>query len=313
MNILIIGLGSIAKEHINSIKELDPNPYFYALRSSMLSQKQDNVVDLYSIEEATSIKFDFAIVSNPTSEHKSTIIKILDFLCPLFIEKPLYHTLDVDDILIKAKKTGVITYIACNLRFLDCIKYVKDNIKNSNIGKLNEVNVYCGSYLPEWRKSDYRKSYSANPDLGGGVHIDLIHEIDYLYWIFGSPVNTTGVFKSRSSLNIKSIDYANYCLEYDNFCANIILNYYRRDYKRTFELLFENGTWLVDLYKNSIACNNETIFHAPQKIKDTYLCQMKYFINLLKTPSNDSSFNNIYDAYNVLKICLTDNCQIFTR
>ena len=233
MNILIVGLGSVAQKHINSIRELDLTSSIYALRSSKKSQKQDNVIDFYSIEEAASIRFDFAIISNPTSEHKNSIFKLLDLMCPLFIEKPLYHTIDIDDILIRVRETGILTYIACNLRFLDCIKYVKNNVKNSNIGRLNEVNAYCGSYLPEWRISDYKKSYSANPSLGGGVHIDLIHEIDYLYWIFGIPFNVRGIFKSKSSLKIQSIDYANYCLDYDDFCANIILNYYRRDYKRT--------------------------------------------------------------------------------
>ena len=44
----------------------------------------------------------------------------------------------------------------------------------------------CHSYLPQWRKKNYKKSYSSNAKLGGGVSLDLSHEIDYIQWIFGN-------------------------------------------------------------------------------------------------------------------------------
>ena len=168
---------------------------------------------------------------------------------------------------------------------------------------LNEVNVYCGSYLPDWRPdTDFKESYSARADLGGGVHIDLIHELDYIYWIFGQPSVVTKTFKSQSSLSISSYDYANYILEYDGFCASIVLNYYRRDPKRSFELVFNDETWYVDLLKNQVTCNNRILFESEQRIVDTYQFQMKYYTEALEQQCH--TFNNIHDAYNVLKICL---------
>ena len=48
------------------------------------------------------------------------------------------------------------------------------------------VRSSVGQYLPEWRKNtDYRKGVSARQDLGGGVLLELSHEIDYIQWIFG--------------------------------------------------------------------------------------------------------------------------------
>ena len=47
--------------------------------------------------------------------------------------------------------------------------------------------VLCGSYLPSWRKNIiYNKSYSSDKKKGGGVLLDLSHEIDYITWILGS-------------------------------------------------------------------------------------------------------------------------------
>lgn len=169
---------------------------------------------------------------------------------------------------------------------------------------MNEINAYCGSYLPEWRPNiNFRDIYSVNPDMGGGVHIDLIHEVDYLYWLFGMPEKTKTVFRSRSSMRIKAYDYANYCLIYNSFCASVVLNYYRKDTKRTLELVFEDETWIVDLRKNIIMSQDKIIFKSDQNMIDTYLDQMNYFVQLVKT-NKKTSFNTIEDAYNVLKICL---------
>ena len=127
--------------------------------------------------------------------------------------------------------------------------------------EINEVNVYCGSYLPEWRpNTDYKKSYSANTLLGGGVYIDLIHEIDYFFWFFGKPKNTVKSYKSNSSLAINAIEYANFTLFYTNFTTSVILNYYRRDAKRCFEIVFDDYTVEVDLLKNCVYQTKKIVY-----------------------------------------------------
>jgi len=301
MNVLIVGLGSIAIKHIMAIRQIMKNAIVYALRSTVEAAEMDGVINLYSIDEANMIKFDFAIISNPTSEHKKTIDALLVLKCPLFIEKPVSDTIKIQDTMDEIQRLGILTYIACNLRFLDSLKYVKTMI-SSDKKRINEVNVYCGSYLPEWHPGvDYRTLYSTQKHMGGGVQFDLIHEIDYIYWIFGKPRKIKKTLRNVSSLQIDSIDYANYCLEYDGFCVGITLNYYRRDYKRTMELLFDNCTWLVDLKKNQVVMDGVEAYSSAQQISDTYLDQMKYFWKLVEAGAKSSN-NSIEEAYEVLKI-----------
>ena len=301
MNILIVGLGSVAAKHIKAIRQIDSNVRIYALRSNARASEATDITNLYSIEDAKTIKFDFAIISNPTSEHKKTIEALLPFKCPLFIEKPVSNTVAIQDTIMEIKKLDLLTYVACNLRFLDSLRYVKEEI-STNLKRINEVNVYCGSYLPDWRPNvDFRTSYSSRRELGGGVQFDLIHEIDYIYWLFGKPNKVRKTLRSISSLQIDAIDYGNYCLEYDDFCVGITLNYYRKDYKRTLEILFDNETWLVDLKQNKIISSNMEIFCSSQQISDTYLEQMQYFCRLIQTNAK-YSFNSIEEALEVLKI-----------
>lgn len=303
MKILIVGLGSIGKKHLKIIQDILPQTDVYGLRSKRDAEIYSDVTNIYNLDQIESLKIDFAIIANPTSEHKSTIAQLIDFGFPLFIEKPIYSSLDIEEIVNLVNTKGILTYVACNLRFLDSIKFIKENLSLRKTKKLNEVNAYCGSYLPDWRpNSDFRKTYSAITELGGGVHIDLIHELDYLYWIFDIPKEVKRTFRNQSTLSISSFDYANYLLDYEGFCANIVLNYYRRDTKRCFELVFDDETWNIDLLNNHITCNNKTIFSSEQRIADTYQIQMEYFIDCIIGRRN--TFNTISDAYNVLKICL---------
>jgi len=301
MRILIVGLGSIAAKHINAIKQIDKNAEMYALRSGAGANTKDDIINLYSFDETRDIKFDFAVISNPTSKHKKTIDTLLTLRCPLFIEKPVSNTVEMQDTIEEIKRLNILTYTACNLRFLDSLRYVKDEISKKQ-KRINEVNVYCGSYLLEWRPNvDFRTSYSARKDLGGGVQFDLIHEIDYIYWLFGMPQNVKKTLRSVSSLHIDAIDYGNYCLEYIDFCVEITLNYYRRDYKRTLEIVFDDETWLVDLKQNRVVSGEKEIFISSQQLNDTYWEQMKYFYRLVQTDVK-SSFNSVEEAVEVLKI-----------
>ena len=305
MNILIIGLGSIARKHISAIRSVVKNSDIYALRSSMNAEKIEGITNLFDLKDNT-IKFDFAIISNPTQLHYKFIEELSSHNLNLFIEKPPVHSLEeIDSLIDKVNKQGIKTYVACNLRFHPCIAYLKDILNKKLEKRINEVNIYCGSFLPDWRPNkDFRKIYSVNPEMGGGVHLDLFHEIDYAHWLFGTPIKVHCLKRNVSTIDIKAVDYANYILEYKNFTANIVLNYYRRDAKRSLEIVFDDETWTIDLIKNNIITStNEIIFNASDfSILETYESQMKYFINCLKT--NKKQMNNFIESIEILKICL---------
>lgn len=302
MKVLIIGLGSIAQKHIQAIKNIRPDSEIYALRSTINAAVISDVTNIYNADEIANRKFDFIVISNPTALHYQTISGLLQYNIPLFIEKPIFDKLQADELIEAIKQNNIPTYVACNLRFLECLIFTKLFLEGKRI---NEVNIYCGSYLPDWRPgTNFRESYSANKELGGGAHIDLIHEIDYAYWLFGHPSQIKKTFRSVSSLTINATDYANYLLAYDQFTANVILNYYRKDSKRELEIVFEEGTCLVNLLNNTVTWNEEIVFESAQKIANTYTLQMKYFIEGIT--NNNLSFNTAAEAYQVLKICLEE-------
>lgn len=307
MNVLIVGLGSIASKHINAIKSIDKDIVIYALRSGMNAENVEGITNIYSLDDI-NISLDFAIIANPTHLHYKFIDELSDRGVNLFIEKPPLSSLEnVDNLIKKIEINNTFTYVACNLRFHPCLQFLKKSLNENKHRKINEVNVYCGSYLPDWRPGkNFREIYSANPEMGGGVHLDLFHEIDYTYWLFGIPNTVDSILKNNSSLNILAIDYANYTFVYDNFTANIILNYYRRDPKRSIEIVFEDETWNIDLIKNRISGKDgcEIFSDSDFTVIETYENQMNYFINSLKV--SKKQMNTFAESIEVLKLCLNN-------
>ena len=303
MKVLIIGLGSIAHKHIAALKTLVPDCKIYALRSNQLGSEVEGVSNCYSLAEVPS-DISFIIISNPTSLHLQTIKEVSHFGAPLFVEKPPIDSLShVDDLTRLVRSLEIPTYTAFNLRFHPVIQWLKDNIE---FFRVIEVNAYCGSYLPDWRPDkDYRKVYSARKELGGGVHLDLTHEIDYLVWIFGNPVASNSTKRKISNLEVDSVDSAKYWLEYETFTVNLTLNYFRKDSKRLVEIVTDLTTLECDLLSNKVTdlVKDEVLFETSNfTSSDTYKIQMKYFIDCLETKTQP--MNSLLQSMRTIKICL---------
>ena len=303
MRVLIIGLGSIAKKHISALRIVCNKPVIYALRSSNDAFKYTDVINVYSLEEI-SVNFDFVLITNPSNLHKIYIDYFVSKDTPIFVEKPVVtdlHSIEFVSNLLLGRDLP--TYVGCNLRFRSSLIYLR-NMIYQNKSNVNEVNIYCGSYLPDWRKgTDYRKSYSADSRTGGGVHLDLFHELDYVVWLFGMPNDKSVILRKTSSLEINSPDYASYTFSYENYTINVILNYYRPIPKRNIEVVFSNDIITVDLINNRVNSAIEgDVFSDDIDFNQTYIEQMKHFIDVVKGRS--ASLNSIEESLEVLKLIL---------
>jgi predicted dehydrogenase len=300
MKVLIIGMGSIANKHVNALRTIDPDVQCMALRRAH-TDEVNGVKNIYSKAEIPS-DIDFVIISNPSSLHNETIDWAIELGKPLFIEKPTLTSLEgADTLLEKIDQHQIVTYSAFNMRFHPVIQWLKKHVITNDVV---ECNAYCGSYLPDWRpQTDYRQGYSAHAELGGGVHLDLIHEIDYVAYLLGYPERSFGIAEHVSDLEINSTDIARYVYFYKNKTAGITLNYYRRDAMRYVEFVLKSGTWKADLLKNTVMNDQgETLFTTTETMLDSYVHQMRYFITCLK--NNNRPMNSLAESLASLQICL---------
>ena len=305
MKVLIIGLGSIAKKHIKVLTELVKTVDFYAFRSDKNASVYGEVINIYDWKVIRSIDFHFALISSPSALHLTNLKELSELNIPMMVEKPFLINLNQIKEFEKLRFDNQIIYVACNLRFHPVIVFIKDYLSH-NPSKINEVSAYCGSYLPAWRPDqDYREIYSSKNELGGGVHLDLIHEPDYLIYLFGEPTSVEISNRKVSNLEIDTFDSSHYLFQYNNFQAEITLNYFRKDTKRTLEIVREKDTLLVNFMENSVVdlVNNIELFKEEiPSIYITYKKQMEYFLSCIE--NNTLPMNSPKEAIAILKCVL---------
>lgn len=196
--VLIIGFGSIGKRHAAILKnfKIISEVYILSRRNSKIFK---NINKLSQIKE---IDPDYIIICSTTSDHFRHLKYIEKNFSKkiVLIEKPLFNKFHKFSIL----KNKV--FVGYNLRQHPVLKFIKNFIINK---KIFSVNIVCNSYLPNWRKNiNYKNSYSSYRRLGGGVLLDLSHEIDYIEWIFKKIKKLDFVkIKKLSNLKINVEDY----------------------------------------------------------------------------------------------------------
>ena len=306
VKICFIGLGSIGKRHLRNIHEIlsqrNTDYRIDCLRSSKATLSADIEMMIntiyYDLEELDR-DYDIIFVTNPTYLHFETISKVMVYTKYLFVEKPIFDHLDYDYEELSTMLQDR-CYVACPLRFSSVIQYLKEHLQDH---KVYAARVICSSYLPQWRKEvDYRSIYSAIKEQGGGVELDLIHEWDYLSYLFGLPNNVQLVLGKYSNLEISSNDLAMYIGEYDNMLVQVHLDYFGRTTKRQIEFMTDQYTITADLLKSTICFEGDENFEVKLLNEDMYVKEMNYFIDMVQ--GKKKNINSIKNAIEILKVAL---------
>jgi predicted dehydrogenase len=158
---------------------------------------------------------DIAFVCNPSSMHVPTALSCINAGCDVFIEKPLSDSIEgVDSLTGATDQKHRIAMVGYQLRFHPCIRKLASVIESGCLGHILSVQATIGEYLPNWHPyEDYRESYAARADLGGGVVLSQIHEFDYLYSLFGLPSKVYAIGGHWSHLEIDVEDTASILME----------------------------------------------------------------------------------------------------
>jgi len=267
--ILFIGLGSIGQRHLRNVcAKFGSRATILAYRVRNLNRTispnltvDENVefIKNYSVEVFTDLdkaltqKPDAAFICNPSSLHVPACLSVAKAGCDFFVEKPLSHSLDgVAELISICQSRKVISMVGYQLRFHPCYKLLKELISKVTIGKLLSVHAEIGEYLPSWHKyEDYRQMYASRKDLGGGVVLSQIHEIDYLYDLFGLPTRVVALGGHLSNLEIDVEDVADVLLEMTSggksLPVSVHMDYIQRSPSRNCKIIGESGKIIMDL------------------------------------------------------------------
>ena len=203
--ILIVGLGSIGKRHLSVIQRLFPEAKIQILRQDRTRIKNSlSVTEVNSLDEAKRFLPEIIVICNAASEHMDTALKLEQTGANFLIEKPISNsTKEIVGLIRDFDATGRVLMVGYNLRYLKSLQEFRRHLNEGLVGNSLSVRCAVGQYLPSWRpKKDYRESVSARSELGGGVLLELSHEIDYLRWIFGEVDWVRATLLRQSELEI---------------------------------------------------------------------------------------------------------------
>jgi len=114
------------------------------------------------------------------------------------------------------KQKKISSWVGYNLHFFKPLQRIEVILDRGLLGKVYSLRVSAGQDLRWWRKRNYRSSYSSQVDKGGGVILDLIHDINYPAWLLGERLRpVTVIVKKISALKITVED----CVE-SLLCSN---------------------------------------------------------------------------------------------
>lgn len=308
MKVCFVGVGSIAKRHIRNLTSVCKD-YGISLTIDAISRggkiKDDLIVpyinSIFSSADELNEVYDAVFITNPTELHISTLEKMSQYGKNFFIEKPFASLSQLEKAKLFKCKENSIYYVACPLRYNAVIQYIKNNVDLKTVFSVRSIS---SSYLPDWRPNqDYRDTYSAHKDLGGGVSIDLIHEWDYLTFLFGNPNTVKSFIGKKSNLEIDSDDYAVYIAEYDNLIVELHLDYFGRKTIREIMIFTDNDTITGDIVNNKITfLKTGKQIQFSEERDDYQKRELKYFIDLINNPKNKNENCGIQNAIRLLEI-----------
>jgi predicted dehydrogenase len=123
--------------------------------------------------------------------------------------------------------------------------------------------------------------------MGGGVVLDLIHEIDYARWLFGDLESVKAHVGSVSALDIETEDIAEIiCRTTNGAIGRIHQDYFRRRPKRRLEVVCSDGVVEADIQNHTVdwtTLGDEHHRSFDYERNERFRRQFEYFLEHVKT------------------------------
>ena len=311
--ILVIGLGSIGERHVRNLRKLGCNS-IYVLRRKNIKPRTINFGDyscIYSIEEAIKHNIDAAIIASPSNNHTEYLNYLVNKRIPVLIEVPISNKIDsLQRINDHAKVNKVPILVGHNIKYHPSLMKIYDLIKSNHIGRVYYSRSQFGEYLPDCHPwEDYRERYEARRDLGGGVILTSIHEIDHAIWMQGKVESVTCISRTLK-LDIDVEDTAMIVMEHeDGSLSEVVLDFIQRVYSRSLQICASEGTieWFLrtnnlKLFDIETKKWNNLIDNEDYDFNNTYIDELKNFSDMIYKESKPVT--DLTHSIHVLNVAL---------
>ena len=302
----VIGAGSIGQRHIRNLRTLGINDIL-ALRSGHgprhEADAQQDVKQTEDWRELADFRPDIAIVSNPTSLHVETIKSCLPHVRGIFIEKPLAADPGgVAEVLQEIRDRKVVSFIGYNLQFHPAVKAIQEILESDRLGNPLLFQAQVGHWIGDWHPGeDYRNSYVARRDLGGGVSLTLSHEIHLAAELLGPAEGVYCLLPPSDRLNLNVDVVSDLMIQHvSGAISQIHLDMIQRPIHRQGTVSCERGWISYDLIAKTVLMQTQDQTEpvsvwsdANYDFNQSYLDELQTFLNCVR----EGRIRHEYDAW----------------
>ena len=275
MKFLMVGLGSIGQRHLRNIKRLygeDAEILAYRVRglqrtfSDEMKIREDisleeefGILSFSDLAEALAQKPEVAFITNITKSHIPSAIECAKAGCHLFLEKPISDSYDgIEELKAIVKEKNLKVFVGYQNRFHPGIRFLKECLDQKELGTILSARAVVGERLVTMHTyEDYKETYMARKDMGGGVLLNqMVHELDYLSYLFGKPdsVYALGGITGNLSIDVEDNVEAIYQMHSGSvtFPVSVHADFYQSPPSRFVRVVGEKGQIQVDMLQAKI-------------------------------------------------------------
>jgi len=292
---LVVGTGSIGTRHARNLLAMGHEVSGWDTEAGRLEEARRAAPGLRAaagLESGLAARPDAVLVCTPPATHVALAKQAVEAGSHLFVEKPVAHCSDeVPALLDGAKRAGRLVLVGFNLRFLPSLCRVKALLDAGRIGRVHAAHAFFGFHLPAWRPGrSYADNYAVSVAQGGGVLLDVIHELDYLGWLFGEAAELVCASGHVSTLAGDTEDLAELTLRFaSRAIGHLHVDYLRRAYRRDLEVIGSDGVITWDYTSRCV----RVLGPEPERVElhdgaadspneDMYVAEMRHFIACLE-------------------------------
>lgn len=295
MRIAVVGTGSIGRRHLGNLLRLGVSDLV-----AVSEHHRRKVVDIEGVQIPATDDYaqalqsaDAVVIANPTSLHLRYLGQAIAAGRSVYLEKPASHSsAGLAELERDAASRSLIVSVGTQFRFNDALLQVKALIEGGEIGRLLTVVALSGEALADYHPDeDYRLGYAARAELGGGVLLTQIHQIDYLNWLFGGFDRAFAIGVSTPELEIDVETCVSYMLDGVRHLPVVgHLNYLQRPKTTGMEVIGSDGriTWSYETNTVTVAKRGqleEVIISAPFDRNAMFLAGIKDFLEAIHAGS----------------------------
>ena len=170
MRVLVIGSGSIGRRHHDNLQTLGASPRLVSWRAAGIGGALDAMTEAEAVVIATATDIRLPLIRAAAARG-----------LPIYVEKPLaFRPDEVEEIAAIAAPVAERSMLGYMLRYHPAVRA----LAGSDLSDVFQFALTIGHDVTQWRANwRFSQSYAARAD-GGGVLLDLCHELDLAQCLF---------------------------------------------------------------------------------------------------------------------------------